>query len=175
MVMEELLFIVDQHNKPLEPKPRSEAIVQGLWRRTSGCVIVDEHSKNVLCQRRSDAKDERPGVWVAMFGGKSASNETAAETLARELREELGLSFADENITYYNIVKSSKRKQFEYLYTVRWSGNPADIAFDRHEVSEVAWVDINEAIRLLQSATNWYSYGYDIEMLTLINAQTVSS
>ncbi len=33
------------------------------------------------------------------------------------------------------------------------------------EVAEVAWKDINEAIKLLQNDPGWYEYGYDIEML----------
>lgn len=163
---EELLFVVDEDNNPLEPLPRSEVIAQKLWRRTAGGILIHKSSNKILCQKRSDSKDERPGLWIAEFGGKSAPGEDAKITALRELKEELGINVAETDLTYYGLIKSAERRQFEYQYYIYWEGNESDIKFDENEVSEISWKSIPEAINLLENDKKWYSYGYEVEMLT---------
>ncbi len=162
---QELLFVVDESNKPLEPLPRNEVIAKKLWRRTAGCILVHKTSNKVLCQKRSQTKDERPGLWIAEFGGKSNPGEDAKATAMRELKEELGVTVNNSDITFYSLVKSEKRRQFEYQYYVFWDGNESDVIFDSNEVSDISWTSIPEVIDLLANNSGWYSYGYEAEML----------
>lgn len=163
---EELLFVVDENNKPLEPLPRSQVIAQKLWRRTSGGILIHQSSNKILCQKRSDTKDERPGLWIAEFGGKSAPGEDAKTTAIRELEEELGVVVHEEAIIFYSLIKSEERRQFEYQHYVYWDGEESAIEFDRQEVSEIKWLAVAEVIEHLQHDPGWYSYGYEVEMLT---------
>lgn len=167
----ELLFVVDAHDNPLPPKEREEVIAKKLWRRACGGAVVDKEHHRVLCQKRSDHIDERPGLWVAMFGGKSAPGEEPVVTAQRELREELGISVTQTDLTFYKKFKAQERTQFEYLYWIEWTGELSLINFDPDEVSKVAWHDISQVIALLEHDKNWYSYGYDIAMLQAIGAQ----
>jgi 8-oxo-dGTP pyrophosphatase MutT (NUDIX family) len=160
----ELLFIVDEENNPLEPRPRSEAIELGLYRRASGIVIINPAEKTVLCQQRSASKDERPNVWIAMFGGKARPNELGVEGALRELNEELNVDPNDCKLEYYDLVKAEDRKQFEYLYYV-FLNDQRDFTFDPVEVQQIRWLDIKTVIQSLKNDPKWYSYGYDIDML----------
>lgn len=165
---QELLFVVDENDNPLPPLTRKEVIAKGLWRRAGGGAIIDKNRRTVLCQKRSAALDERPGLWIALFGGKSAPDEAPIATAKRELNEEMGISIEQSELVFYKRIKSDERKQFEYLYWVNWDGGLSQVKFDVNEVSEVAWQDIPKVIELLKNDKSWYSYGYDIEMLASI-------
>jgi 8-oxo-dGTP pyrophosphatase MutT (NUDIX family) len=165
----ELLFVVDENDNPLPPLERKEVIASKLWRRACGGAVINKR-RQVLCQKRSDKVDERPGLWVAMFGGKSAPGEEPVVTAQRELREELGLVVELSELSFYKKIKAQERHQFEYLYSVEWTGELSEIDFDPGEVSKIAWRDISEVVELLAHDKDWYSYGYDIAMLQAINA-----
>ena len=165
---QELLFVVDENDNPLPPLTRKEVVAEGLWRRAGGGAIIDKSRRKVLCQKRSATLDERPGLWIALFGGKSAPGEAPITTAQRELKEEMGISVEQPELIFYKKIKSEERKQFEYLYWVNWGGEMSQVHFDPGEVSEVAWQDISKVTELLKNDRSWYSYGYDIEMLESI-------
>lgn len=162
---EELVFVVDENNNPIKPLPRSYVIKNGLYRRVSSVTIINPETKEVLCQKRSEHKDERPGLWIVNFGGKAAPNENGLQTARREVEEELGLTAAETNFEYHETVKSEKRKQFEYIYHLYWQGKTTDLTPDPEEVAAIAWFDIGEAIKLLKTNPAWYSYDRDEELL----------
>jgi 8-oxo-dGTP pyrophosphatase MutT (NUDIX family) len=172
---DELLFVVDENDNPMTPLPRSEVIAKGLWRRTGGGMIVDKKLGKVLCQRRSDDKDERPGVWSALYGGKCGADEMPEETALRELYEEHGIAINENDLKFYTKFKSEKRRQFEYLYWIFIDSLTHKPNFDPVEVAEVAWKPVPEILRLLKSDPQWYSYTYDIDMLEAINNQGASA
>jgi 8-oxo-dGTP pyrophosphatase MutT (NUDIX family) len=161
----ELLFVVDEDDNPLSPLQREVVIANGLWRRACGGAVIDKKRHKVLCQKRSSQVDQRPGLWVTLFGGKSTPGEAPILTAQRELYEELGLSVKQSELIFYEKFKSHDRRQFEYLYWVDRDGKSSQVNFDHEEVSEVAWHDLSKVIELLKYDKSWYSYGYDIAML----------
>jgi 8-oxo-dGTP pyrophosphatase MutT (NUDIX family) len=167
----ELIFAVDENDNPLPPLERKEVISKGLWRRACGGMVIDRINQRVLCQKRSDAVDQRPGLWVAIFGGKSVPGEVPIRTAQRELREELGLDVKQSDFIFYQKSKSDSRKQFEYFYWVEWSGEASEINFGPEEISDAAWHDAAEAVELLRYDNEWYSYGYDIAMIEEIGTK----
>lgn len=168
---EELLLVVDENDNPLAPLPRKQVIEQGLWRRTSGIILLDMQKVRVLCQKRSELKDERPGVWIADFGGKSAPGEPPEQTILRELQEELGISLKNSDLNFYQKIKSNARRQFEYMYWAVWSGDISKLKYDPSEVAEIGWHDISEVLHLLQTSPNWYNYGFEADMFEIITAR----
>lgn len=162
---QELLFVVDENDEPRPPLPRRDVIQKNLWRRTGGGMIVDKQMGTVLCHRRSDAKDERPGVWTALFGGKCGPNELPQDTAQRELTEELGIKVKAADLQLYTVYKASQRHQFEYMYWVYVDSSKQHVVFDPAEVAEVAWRKWDEVLTLLKNNPSWYSYDYDIPML----------
>jgi 8-oxo-dGTP pyrophosphatase MutT (NUDIX family) len=161
----DVVFVVDENNNALAPCLRSDAIRNRLWRRAGGGIALDKQRGLVLCHRRSLEKDERPGLWVATFGGKSNPEEPPIETATRELYEEFGFGPEVEKVDFIKCIKSEERRQFEYLYIVDIDSKATKVKTDHREVAEFEWLTIADVIYKLQDSNLWYSYGYEIDLL----------
>lgn len=162
---DELIFVVDENNSPLPALPRSKVIAKRLYCRVSSVTVVNLKNKTVLCQKRSDTKDERPGFWITQFGGKSDPGEKSIITAQRELREEIGINATQKDLKFFTFDKSVDRRQFGYYYYHDYHGSDIDLKPDPEEVSEVKWISIKNAINYLKTDPKWYSYGQDIPLL----------
>jgi len=162
----EALFVVDENNVPLAPHQRGEAIAAGLWRRTSGGIVLDGRRGVVLCHKRAANKDERPGVWVATFGGKTAPGEDPEGTATRELAEEFGIFVKRERLKFLGCLKSIERRQFEYSFLVDVDGSNTAIIPNDKEVAEFKWLDDASVVDRLTNDSGWFSYGFEIASLT---------
>lgn len=161
----ELVFIVDEDNRPLAPQPRNVMIAKQLWCRSSSVAVVDLKNRKVLCQRRSDNKDERSGLWITEFGGKAEPGEEGIITAQRELKEEAGIQVPLDTLVFFELEKSNKQRQFASYYYLDCNAKTTVITPDPEEVAEVAWLSIYEAIEHLNHDPKWYSYGADIRLL----------
>ncbi len=167
---DELVFVVNENNKPLKPQPRHVMINKGLYCRVSSVTVVNPEKTKVLCQKRSELKDQRPGLWVAEFGGKSNPGEKSIITAQRELAEESGIVASLAELKFYGLQKSETIKQFaSYYYLERPFDTP--VSPDPLEVSKIEWVAIKTAIKNLESSKDWYAYDLDIDLLkSLVSA-----
>src|ERR1700760_3261316 len=100
----ELLFVVDENNEPLEPQARYIVHEKNAWHRTTGIWVVN-NKKQILCQKRSLLKDTKPGFWEAFFGGHIGPQETYGDNAVKELTEELGIPVQKENLLPYKVLK----------------------------------------------------------------------
>jgi len=160
----ESLLLVDADDSPIGSRPRDDVLSERLWHRASGGVVVDVVERLVLCHRRSSEKDERPGLWVATFGGKSSENEDPLSTAQRELREEYGIDLSADMFSFYGKHRSEERRQFEYLYVVPFDCK-SEVKFDLGEVAEVRWVSKEELSIHLVGDDKWYIYGYELDII----------
>ena len=76
---------------------REECHQKGLWHRAVYAFIIDKKG-NVLLQRRSANKKMWPNMWDVTVGGHVVSNEFGRQALIREVKEELGIDIADDDI-----------------------------------------------------------------------------
>ena len=165
----EKVFIVDENNKPLEPQPRDVMIRDGLWCRVASVVVIDTDKQMVLCQKRSEPKDQRPGSWVVEFGGKADPDEDCLATAQRELFEESGIECSPDELIFSGIERSTERRQFAYCYSLNRS-TTTQLSPDPVEVSDTQWLPLQSAIKNLEEDPAWYSYGNDLKILkSLIN------
>ena len=171
-MLENLVFVVNENDEPLTPLPRDKVIREGLWRRTAGVLIVNPETGQILCQKRSDTKDERPGVWISMFGGKSDPEETPVQTATREVKEEADITLSPEQLNFFIKVRSVKHHQFEYLFWAKWQGDISKLHYDKNEVSEIGWYDIDIVLEnLTKNIKEWYCYG-EGELATIRQAKS---
>lgn len=162
---DELVLAVDENNVPIGGLPRSQVLEQGLWRRTAGGMVIDEGRRLVLCQRRSLTKDERPGLWVATFGGKARPDETPASTAIREVHEELGIVVGVDAVVFHGCIRAEERRQFEYIFVVKVDFATCSVRLHDGEAIDFEWRSFEAASNALQHDSQWYNYGFEIELL----------
>jgi len=165
---DELLFVVDEDNNPLEPKPRREVHDNDYWHRTSDIWIINRKGQ-VLCQKRSYLKDFNPGMWESFFGGHLGPDEVYDVGAAKELREELGIHANKEDLTLFTIFKHDLYREFRGVFVFLWDGKLDTIVREEEEVDEVAWIDL---ARLKESYANepekWTPSGYEKELFAYL-------
>src|SRR3972149_9795928 len=104
---QELLFVVDENNKPLKPLPRRVVHSQGIWHRTSHIWVINV-KKELLCQKRSMKVDRYPGFWEPRFGGHLAPDEDYLVGAVKEIGEELGVKVAPKRVVFFKVYKSEE-------------------------------------------------------------------
>jgi 8-oxo-dGTP pyrophosphatase MutT (NUDIX family) len=157
----EYLFLVDERNKPITSKTRAESIEQHFWRRASGGLVIDYARRSVLCHRRSMQKDERPGYWVATFGGKVHTNESVRAAARRELFEEFSIDLLSKDFLFVKKYRSVERRQFEYVFCVQCDSQNVTPTPQASEVDEWRWMDYQLVQNSFKKDKLWYYYGYE--------------
>ncbi len=163
---DELLFVVDENNQPLAPKPRKIVHGKRMWHRTSGVWIINS-KKEILCQRRSLKKDQNPGFWEAFFGGHLAPGEDYLDNACSEVSEELGIKVYKKDFKFYNVFKSNKPKHAEFQGVFALFSNATKFKLEEDEIDEVKWLGIDRLKRILlyETKSKWVRKFWDREVL----------
>lgn len=109
-----------------------------LHRIAVGALVRDHQV--LLCHRRAD-KAWYPDVWD-FAGGHIEPDETAAQALARELQEELGVE-VDASLPALDRWVSDD-EDMTIFRVDRWSGTPYNRAADEHD--DVRWFGLDAAL-----------------------------
>ncbi len=87
----EIVSIVDCSDRVIDAVPRPEMRRRGLIYRVN-YILVFNPAGEILVQRRTDSKDQYPGLLDLAAGGVVRAGESYEISAARELAEELGVS-----------------------------------------------------------------------------------
>jgi isopentenyldiphosphate isomerase len=155
---DEIIFGVDEFNRPTGGVLRRKAHTAGLWHRTTDIVVVN--SKNeVLAHKRSMQKDSGPGLWDPVFGGHMAPGAEAVMAAREELREEAGLDVKPSDLKFFAICRhvseNRKNKEYRYGYIYHWDGKAEDIHFEKDEITEVKWVSLETLKNNRDNRSEW--------------------
>ncbi len=164
---DELLFVVDENNQPLEPKTRGEVNEKGLWARTADAMIVNTKCE-ILCHKRSMKKDKDPGMWDIISGGHMAPNESFEEGVIKELWEELGIRVSTKDLHKFMIFKSNMTYKFMGLFVVFASADQiANIKLEQDEVDEIKWCTSDELIKIYNEkiSNDRRYFGFEIDLI----------
>lgn len=116
-------------------------------------LLVNESGLTLMALRPPDVM--RPSLWEYP-GGKVEPNETRSGAVVRELGEELGIEasnpvlISEAHFVWDAVVNV-------YLYTVRWSGTPANLAS-----TDLTWVHPEHAMKHLPCAPSFYVWYQDV-------------
>ncbi|TCQ02687.1 isopentenyldiphosphate isomerase [Rhizobium sp. PP-F2F-G36] len=171
---DEIVLTVDEFDEIIQPSTRAQAVASYCWRRASGGIVFDPQRDLILSHRRSDEKDERPGVWVSTFGGKVRDGEGVADAARRELSEEFGLQIIDADLHFVRKERAVSRFQFEYLHVVLIDSQNATVIPDHTEVAEYAWIPGDDLLRKINEQ-DWFKYGYELALLEFARRQGVKA
>ena len=164
----EMLFVVDENNQPLDPMARHIAHKEGTWHRTAGIWVVSKTGK-ILCQKRSLKKDKKPGFWEAFFGGHLGPDDTYLQTAKKELQEELGIPVEENQLIPYKVFKSDKptHKEFQHVFAFLMVDERQEFLYEEDEVDELSWKTFAELEKILieDPDPKWVHKHWDKEVL----------
>ena len=163
--MPEMLDIVDENGIPTgRSVPRTVAHAEGC---ATAPACLDRAEKNgavqVLLQMRCAAKDSYPGCYDISSAGHIPAGDEFVESALRELKEELGVTAAPQDLHVCGL----RRFRFESVFHGRpfkdnqvsrvfclWLDKEAeDFTVQRSEIDYVKWFDLDEAIRAVDEGT----------------------
>ena len=137
---EERMDIFDADRRPLGyTRLRSEKLGPGEYKVVVGIWIVDARGR-LLITRRSPQKRYAPGKWENT-GGHMAAGETPVGAVIRELREETGLSVAEEDVRYLGTAIVPPFIGDNFIARVT---DTSTLALQPGETCDARWVTLSE-------------------------------
>ncbi len=156
----EYLDIVDETGTPTgETVSRDEAHRDGIRHRTAHVWVVRTRSKaeegyEILLQKRSEEKESFPGMYDTSSAGHIPAGDEPLESALRELKEELGIAAAPEDLRFAGIFRIRYEKEFRgslfrdnEVTSVYVYDRPVEIenlVLQESEVSEVRWFGLED-------------------------------
>lgn len=157
----ELFDIVDEWGVPTgQTVSRTQAHEAGIRHRTAHVWVVGEYDgrTRVLLQKRSANKDSFPGCYDTSSAGHIVAGCEPLDSALRELREELGMEAAPEDLTFIGTFPIAYEKEFHgklfrdteisFVYLYRKPVDVQILVLQAEEVEEVRWFDLEELIAL---------------------------
>lgn len=144
---EEFFDLLDEEgNKTGMTKARSAVHRDGDWHAAINVLIVNERNE-ILQQKRAADKDSYPNMWDLSCGGHVLAGEDALTAARRELKEELGMNVAAEDLVHIGTFKTSAHptpdfinNTFEHVYLVHTDKTLSDFVIQTEELSELRYI-----------------------------------
>lgn len=162
----EYLDIVDENGVPTgEQVERTRAHAEGIRHRTAHVWLVrrQEGRLQVLLQKRSEGKDSYPGCYDISSAGHIPAGVEYIPSALRELREELGVSAAAQQLIYCGQRQFAFEREFHgrlfrdnqvsNIYLLWLDREPQQFTLQAEEVSEVRWFDFGECVQCVEQGT----------------------
>ncbi|RJQ52358.1 MAG: NUDIX domain-containing protein [Nitrospiraceae bacterium] len=163
--MEELLEVVNEKGEVIKTLPRS--VIHGdpsLMHKVVHVLVFNDRDE-LLLQKRSRNKDVAPGKWDTSVGGHVDAGETTGAALQREMEEELGITECGPVFLYTYIHSNPYETELVYTHSCVHAG---EIKFNKDEIDEVRFWDIEEILRALGKGI--FSDNFEHEIKTYIQA-----
>lgn len=147
---------VDINNQSTNKKfEKDEFHKKGMWyREVIGFVINDK--KEVLIQKRSSNKRDKPNLWEICYGHVS-SGEKPKEAIVRELKEEIGLEAKSDDLQHIGIEKTEEEQNgryhnaFSYIYLIKTDKKIEDFKMQEEEVSDIKYIKLERLKEMLKN------------------------
>ena len=142
----EMVAWVDPQDRLLGGLPRQQLREQGLIGR--GTFILLFNSAGELCvHQRTLSKALYPGFWDVAAGGMVGVDESYAESAARELAEELGVSGVSLTAHERFYFEGEQNHLWCAVFSAVWDG---PLQVQPEEVQQACFISVAEALRLSQ-------------------------
>ncbi|MFJ9563234.1 NUDIX hydrolase [Streptomyces fuscichromogenes] len=147
---DEILDIVDEHDRVIGTSPRGEAYARGLRHR---CVFIQarDAAGRVFVHRRTPTKLVFPSLYDMFVGGVVGAGESYDDAALREAEEELGVSGLPRPTFLFKFLYDDGAGQswWSAVYEVR-----CELPV-RPQVEEVAWHDFLSGEELASRFGEW--------------------
>lgn len=152
----EELAIFTENMERIGTRTRAEVHARGYWHETFQCWFIKEENKRtfLLFQLRAAQKKDFPNTLDITAAGHLLSHETPRDGV-REIREELGLHLAFEDLIETGIIKDhillGELKDYEFCHSYFYQlTQPLDtFVLQEEEVQGVFWIELDDFERLI--------------------------
>lgn len=143
----EILDLYDENRiKTGKTYIRGEQMPDDTYRLIVHLLIFDDWG-NLLIQKRQKTKS-MANLWDITCGGAASAGETSKEAIARELKEELGISLDFTNIR--PILTANFKHGFDDFYLVRKNIDLDEVSLQEEEVAACKWASFDEVMDLME-------------------------
>lgn len=126
-------------------------------------VCIFNKQGEMLIQQRQPFKDGWPNLWDVSCGGSAITGDTSQQAAARELFEELGITYNFEAIRPQLTINFERG--FDDYYTIEHEVKLSELVLQPEEVQAVKWASKDEIIQMMQEGTFIPFYEHFIHML----------
>ncbi len=154
---DEIVQIVDRHNRKIGHQPRSRMLAEKLIPRASYILVFNDKEEFFL-QKRTATKDIYPGYWDVAAGGVVLADESYEDTAARELEEELGVRDVPLQFCFDHYYDQGGNRVWGRVFTCRHNG---PFVLQESEVAGGMFVSVAEAL-LLKDREHFSPNGLEI-------------
>lgn len=126
-------------------------------------VCIFNKQGEMLIQQRQPFKDGWPNLWDVSCGGSAITGDTSQQAAARELFEELGITYNFEAIRPQLTINFERG--FDDYYTIEHEVNLSELVLQPEEVQAVKWASKDEIIQMMQEGTFIPFYEHFIHLL----------
>lgn len=146
---QELFDIYARDGRPTgRTAPRGAALEKDEF-RLGVHVFLHDGKGRFLVQKRADAKRSRPGQWDVTMGHVKAG-ESTVECVLREVREELGLPLAPENMVKVYRWLEKGPQMFTDVFFAYIDPGSGGFTLQKEEVSDIKWLNKAEMLEFVE-------------------------
>ncbi len=159
----EIINIFDKIGNRTGTSSKEKAHSNNLWHEAVNIWIFNKEGK-VLLQKRSLNKLQYPNTWSCSVGGHVRIDESCLDAAIRELKEELNLIFNKSDLNHITSYSYTNNKNSEHLkvYVIQTDIEVSKINFNKDEVADVKYVDLNLLdIELKKNTDNFLINNYE--------------
>ena len=136
---------------------KSEAHRLGLYHASVHIWVFTEDGQ-ILLQKRADDKDTYPGLWDVSVAGHIGAGESPKVAAIREIKEEIGLTIAQQDLNFITIYLSEKIPQkglfdneFHHIFLSLLTTPIDQLSLQKEEVSSVKLIRLPDFINQLDN------------------------
>ena len=137
-----------------ETMERGEHLKPGQYHLVVHIWIIDGQGR-LLIQKRAAHLKLMPDIWAAT-GGSAVAGEDSHTAAARELREELGIETAGEDLRFAGRIR--RRNSFTDIWVLRRDVELSSLRLQTGEVAQAKWVTRTELMDMVARRT-FHHYG----------------
>ena len=119
---QELFPLVDEEGRVIGKATRGECHDGSHLLHPVVHLHVFNSRGEVYLQKRPEWKDIQPGKWDTSVGGHMDYGETPEQALAREVREELGITDFTPTFNGKYVFDSRRERELVYVYSTTYDG-----------------------------------------------------
>ncbi|MDD4289853.1 MAG: NUDIX domain-containing protein [Patescibacteria group bacterium] len=146
--MNEILDIVNKQDEIIGTDTRENVHKLKLIHREIYVWVFNDAGEVVL-QKRSDAKEQYPGLWFYSLGGHVNSGENYLNSAIREANEEVGIKILENELIFLDkaLIKNEENNHFETIYAYKYKNKYDTIKIANEELSGLMWINIDNLLK----------------------------